>query len=206
MTEGRGWLQQGKNPVAKQGGTPEPIPEAQFASTQPDLTRGARPREQGQKEAREGRGPGSRGCRAPPSAQGAARVRTVGAQEKASPNRGRAGKPTRNRGAADADSRPPQPGVPRVAPRPAPVGGAQWPAGQNGCPPSHACFCKRGTAGKDGLFLGSQSPAPQPGQLFRFASWGRGTTREASKQTFFFDLLAQPGSRGRRHPPAPNPR
>lgn len=136
------------------------------------------------------------GSGAPPVRSGHA-ARTVGAQEKAEPNGGRAGKMKRK-------GVPPAPG----AARPSPVPRGLRP----GPPPARVQLC----AGQSGCLPCSALARLSPGKGDRRKRWavsGRGIAcaralrptarkrmRETNKQTFFFDLLAQPGSHDRRRP------
>lgn len=123
---------------------------------------------------------------------------TVGAQEKALPNGGRAGNTKRKGDAAGAESRPPRPAVPPAAPQPAPARGAARETKRLPSLPSHASLRRKRTAGKDGLLRGAESPSPEWGSSLDLPLRWRENKRD--KQTFFFDLLVQPGFHHRQHP------
>lgn len=168
MTKGR-WVEQGENPVANHRGTPQPIPEARFASNTTWSALGRPPLRKGAEGwGQEGAGCRGGGSRAPPvRARSSERARTVGAQGKASPKGGLAGKVKQKGNAAGEESRPPR----RVSAscaraRPSRQSAhVQRRSGQSGSllwPPLPRLSPEKGEmAGKDGVFRGAESPAPE---------------------------------------------
>lgn len=183
----------GENPIANQGGTPEPIPEARFASTEPGLILGGRPKEKGEESWNQSLEAGVKIPERPPVLAKSSACAHSRRAEESLPKTRAGGKEVAERGCCWRGG-PPAPVRPSL--RSAHFSSARDKAVPFSGLPSQASLRKEGgIAGKDGVFGGAESPARVGAVLEICTSKGpKGRTRETYKQTFFFDLQAQPGS------------